>query len=444
MNASSRSRLLVLGLDGLPLSLARRLCREGRLPNLASLALSPQARAIQAELPELSPVNWTSFFTAVGPEEHGIFGFTSLNPHSYVLGFADADQVRARTIFDRLGEQGLSSRVVNLPNMYPARPIKGMLVAGFVAPELSLAVHPPFLAHQLRGRGYVLEADTNRGGHDPEYLLASLNATLRGRRAALDLLWPDLAWDLFVFVLTETDRLFHFLFPALEDERHPRHEACLLFLKEWDSLIGEVLERYADLPEPKRLIVLADHGFTSLTVEVDLNVWLRQQGLLNLGHAPENEWDCRHITPQTRAFALDPGRIYLHTPIFARGRLTAAAAATLGQELRRELQALTWRGMPVMQAVLYGKELYPGAALPLAPDLVCVPNPGFSLRAKFDSVEFFGKAHREGCHTADNAFFYDSAGSTPLRVRDVGREVLRHFQADGPLIRATCKPRPRP
>lgn len=431
MNASPRSRLVVLGLDGLPFSTAVRLCRSGHLPNLADLALSSLAHPIHAELPELSPVSWTSFFTAAGPEEHGIFGFTSLDPGSYALRFADSTQVQCPTIFQRLGECGLSSRVVNLPNTYPAAPIKGMLVAGFVAPDLSKAVHPPFLAHQLRSRGYILEADTERGGHDPEQLLASLEATLRGRKAALEMLWPDLAWDLFVFVLTETDRLGHFLFPALEDPRHPWHGPCLLFLKQWDSLIGEVLERFAALPEPKRLIVLADHGFTSLTMEVDLNAWLRQQGLLTQGQPPENEWDCRHIGPRTQAFALDPGRIYLHTSVFARGGLSAAQAAALRTRLRDSLLALTWRGMPVMQAIFNGRELYAGAASPPAPDLVCVPCPGFSLRAKFDASAIFSKAHRQGCHTADDAFFYDSAGTRPQRVRDVGREVLRHFHADG-------------
>lgn len=428
MNPSFRKRLVVLGLDGLPYSTAVRLCREGRLPNLAELALSPRALPIKAELPELSPVNWTSFYTACGPEKHGIFGFTSLDPRTYTLYFADSSRVLERTIFERLGEQGLASRVVNLPNTYPARPMKGMLVAGFVAHDLDRAVYPPFLAHELRRRGYLLEADTIRGGHDPEYLLGSLESTLRGRRAALDLLWPDLAWDLFVLVLTETDRLCHFLFPALEDENHPWRTPCLKFLKHWDDLIGEVLERVADLPEPVRLVVLADHGFAPLTVEMDINAWFRQQGLLSLDRAPENEWDCRHITPQTQVFGLDPGRIYLHTPSFARGKVGESQAVALRDALRQALKGLTWQGRPVIQAVLDGRDLYPGAVGPDVPDMVCLPNPGFSLRAKFDATAVFGKAHRQGCHTAGNAFFCDSEGSAPERVRDVGREVLRHFQ----------------
>lgn len=430
----------MLGLDGLPFSTAIRLCREGRLPNLARIALTTEARSFQAELPELSPVNWTSFFTAAGPEEHGIYGFTSLDPHSYALRFADFTQIRVRTIFDRLGDRGLTSRVVNLPNTYPVKPLKGMLVAGFVAHEMSRAAFPPFLAHQLRAVGYMLEADTSRGGKDPQYLLTMLDAALRGRRAALDLLWPDLAWDLFVFVLTETDRLGHFLFPALEDLGHPQRDACLAFMRRWDDLIGHVLDRFDRLPEPKRLIALADHGFTSLTVEVDLNAWLRQQGYLTLDAPPDHELDCSNISPRSRAFALDPSRIYLHTPRFSRGRVSPAEAPGLRESVRAGLLDLQWHGEPVIAEVLRAEELYPDlreksfpSALathdPAIPDLVCVPRKGFSLRAKFDQTAIFGRADRQGCHTRDDAFFYDSKGTRPQRVRDVGRTVLEHFNA---------------
>lgn len=41
----------------------------------------------------------------------------------------------------------------------------------------------------------------------------------------------------------------------------------------WDELIGHVLARYDELPGPKRLVVMADHGFTTLEKEVDLNAW---------------------------------------------------------------------------------------------------------------------------------------------------------------------------
>ena len=462
MHTDTRPRLVVLGLDGLPFSLARHLCAQGRTPNLARIAASPNASALAAELPDLSPVNWTSFYTASGPETHGVYGFTRFNVTTRQLSLADFSQVAAPTLFDRLGERGLSSRVINLPNTYPARPIPGMLISGFVAHDLARAVHPPFLLGPLTGAGYRLEADTARGGSDPAHLLAELRVTLASRRAALRLLWPDLAWNLFVLVLTETDRLFHFLWDAVTDEGHPQHQACMEFLAEWDALLGEVLDLVKALSardgRPVRLLALADHGFGPVRAEVDLNAWLRGQGLLRQvtpgGVEQCHELDATTLHPGSAAFALDPGRIYLRTRRrFPDGTLDDAAGRHLAERLRRELMTLTFEGAPVFRAVLTADEAYgpvvpgqgalgqigsgqtgpeqgvavatvagagdrlllpgTGESAPVdpaattapengpplrwaAPDLVCVPAYGFDLKAKWNRSEIFGLPEQYG------------------------------------------------
>jgi predicted AlkP superfamily phosphohydrolase/phosphomutase len=420
----ARPRVLVLGLDGLPLSLARRLAPS--LPNLARLM--PSARAIRAELPELSPVNWTSFFTASGPETHGVYGFTVLDPATYALRITGFNDVRAATIFDKLGGRGLTSRVLNLPNMAPAKPLRGMLVAGFVCDDLAAAVQPPFLLGPLKAAGYRVEHDTTRGASDPEHLLGQMQLSLHARRAALDLLWPDLAWDLFVCVLTETDRLFHFLFPAVEHAAHPLHVDCMELLADWDRTLGAVLDRYDALPEPKRLIALADHGFCALETELDLNRVLMDAGFLRLERPPRDEWDAGCIGGGARAFAMDPGRIYLHRAgRFGRGRVAERDAPALLADLRALLEGLTWRGGKVMEQVLDGRELYGEDAAGHAPDLVCVPRPGVDLKARFDRTTPFGLFGRLGMHTPGDAFFMDSGHGEAARVRDAGRIVLEHF-----------------
>lgn len=426
---NERSRLVVLGLDGLPLGLAKSLCASGKLPNLAHLALSENARPIRAELPELSPVNWASLITGKDPGGHGVFGFSRIDPASYALSLTDSSAIMAPTIFDKLGERGLISKVVNLPGAYPAKPINGMMVAGFVAHDLQKAVHPPFLAAILAGEGYQLEADTTRGAKDPDYLLSQVRSTLRSRAKALDLFWPDLAWDLFMLVLTETDRIFHFFYPALENPEHALHGAFMEFMAEWDVLIGRVLERYDDLPGPKRLMVIADHGFTACKVEADINVWLMKQGILKLKHIGSSEYDSQAIAPhETAAFALDPGRIYINVKErFARGVFHQYIAEKLKDELKAALLELCVDGRRIIAAVHDPRDIYSGPFVFKAPDLICEAMPGVSLTGKFDRTELCGLHGRFGCHTPDGAFFYDSAGSAPSSVSQAGRELFAHF-----------------
>lgn len=425
-------RLVILGLDGLPLPLAQNLAATGRLPNLERL-LAHNATTIEAELPELSPVNWTSFLTAAGPGRHGIFGFVGIDPATYTLGPIDAAAIRVPTLMDRLDAAGLVGVFVNLPCAAPVRPGNGSIIAGFPETDLDRAVYPPELARNLRLAGYRIEADTTRGAADFDALARELRKTLASRRAALEMLWAGGDFDLFMLVLTETDRLFHFFFPAVAHPEHALHGAVLDLLADWDRLIGLVLDRYESLPGEKRLIALADHGFVELETEVDLNVWLAQKGLLLTRPGAQNEWDARIAPHQTAAFGLDPGRIYINSKErFARGVFHEHVAETLARELRDELLALTYEGQPAMEAVHLAADIYEGPMLRRAPNLVCLARPGLSLTAKFDRSELFGRFGRFGCHSAHGAIYCDTAAAAPGTTTGAGREVAAYFDLPEP------------
>jgi predicted AlkP superfamily phosphohydrolase/phosphomutase len=126
---------------------------------------------------------------------------------------------------------------------------------------------------------------------------------------------------------------------------------------------------------------------------------------------------------------------------FARGQVAEAEAPGLLAQLRELLLGLTWQGRRVMKQVLDGRALY---GCDDAPDLICVPERGFDLKARFDRTEIFGHFGRFGMHTPDDVFYaeLDSAGGTEpvaetdaepghglhvLRLRDTGRLVLHYF-----------------
>lgn len=428
MLSPKRQRLIILGLDGLPHSLVRDLTRRYELEGLSGLLRMASSHPLRSDLPEMSPVNWTSFFTASGPQTHGIFGFTEMDPYSYRIHFTDSQQIRCETVFEELGRRNLFSKSINVPHTYPAWRIHGMMISGFPAADLSRAAYPGVLASRLASEGYKLEADTRRGRQDTDRLLSELHSTLHSRRRALDLLWPDLAFDLFLLVLTEMDRLGHFFFPSLLREEDPWHFQCLEVVRHLDGLICEILERYHHLPEPKRLLALADHGFAELITEVDVNARLREAGLLHTRGEPEHELDASLICPSSKAFALDPGRIYLHRrDRYRHGCLSPAEAESLRPEIASALSELQHEGEPVLEGIFRGEELYPDCSLPHRPDLVCLPRRGFELKAKLDRGSVFGQFGRTGTHTADDAFFADSAGSSPSSVRGAGGQILDYF-----------------
>src|SRR5207249_10205939 len=97
------------------------------------------------------------------------------------LFFPNFGNVRSETLWDVAGRAGKRSIVLNVPNTYPARPLDGLLVSGFVAVNLERAVHPASLLPRLQAEGYRIDVDYLNADQRPELLLRALLRPLVAR-----------------------------------------------------------------------------------------------------------------------------------------------------------------------------------------------------------------------------------------------------------------------
>ncbi len=72
---TTRSRVVVLGLDGATFNLIKRWAAEGRLPTFARLLAEGAHADLTSTLPALTPPAWTSAATGKNPGKHNIFNF---------------------------------------------------------------------------------------------------------------------------------------------------------------------------------------------------------------------------------------------------------------------------------------------------------------------------------------------------------------------------------
>ncbi|HUT73263.1 MAG TPA: alkaline phosphatase family protein [Armatimonadota bacterium] len=416
----SRPRVCVIGLDGVPHDLLRRLADDGVMPATAGLLGGGHLRRMTVSLPEISAVSWSSFMTGANPGTHGIFGFTDLKPQSYELRFPSFRDLAAPTFWDRLGQDGRRCVVINQPATYPAREIPGVLISGFVAIDLRKAVYPPARLAPLERMGYRIDVDFST----VEDLLATLAPTLAARERAVDYLWEGEDWDYFQVVITGTDRLHHLLWDAGAQTDHPHHQAFLDYYRAVDGVIGRLRERFERLTgDPGGLFLLSDHGFGGITREVRLNAWLREHGYLEYAKAePASVAD---LGPATRAFALDPGRIYLNRGgRFPRGTVDDDEAPRLKAELQAALKDLEYDGQPVLREVFDAADIYAGPLVQRGPDLVCLAHRGFDLKGSVKHREVFAHSRFQGMHTWDDAFFWSASPvKDDLNIADLAEIV---------------------
>jgi predicted AlkP superfamily phosphohydrolase/phosphomutase len=380
---------------------------------------------METTIPEISSVAWTSLFTGTNPGTHGIYGFIDLVPGSYKMTFPNLTSVKAPALWDDLGARGRRSIVINMPSTYPAKPIAGVLISGFVAIHLEKSVTPLSLLPMLRDLGYRIDVDTNRARTDKDALVRDLKETFAARVAVIERLMATEPWDFFCGVITGTDRLHHFLWDAYGDPAHAHHAFFLDYYAGIDRLIGSLVDR---LDARTTFLMFSDHGFTGIVQEVHLNTWLRREGFLTLTkEKPEGFQD---LAPGTRAFALDPSRIHIHT----RGRWPGgvvdpgAERAALIAEIAEKALALTDEtGARVVDRVCRGEEIYSGPCAHLGPDLVLVPRYGYDLKGALGRETLFGRTPLVGMHTQDDAMFYSSRRvdlDRTVNIVDVKRLIL--------------------
>jgi predicted AlkP superfamily phosphohydrolase/phosphomutase len=153
-----RQKLVILGFDGLDPDLTAAWIKEGKLPNLAKLALQGGGlhQLETTPSPDGAPA-WASFATGVNPGKHNIFDSVSRDAATYEPGFTVIKQAPAKFLFNYVplggprftsmrsatsfwvmaGAAGIRSSILTVPMTFPPEDIpNGELLAGTPLPDV--------------------------------------------------------------------------------------------------------------------------------------------------------------------------------------------------------------------------------------------------------------------------------------------------------------------
>ncbi len=369
--------------------------------------------------PPTSAVAWSSFMTACYPGKHGVFGF--MHPQDdYSLRFTDIRDLRMPTLWDRAATDGLRSVVVNLPATYPARGMSGSLVAGFVAPELAKACHPRALGTRLTADGYVIDVDASLALSDPPGFAMEIDEVVRRRIRAMESVLASERWSLGILAFTEADRLSRMWFRRIADSDGIERETYQQWFRHVDAFLERCLLQFPGA----QVVVVSAYGFAPLRRFVNLDAWLQASGYLNTDASGA-------IMPDSRAFSLDSGRIYVaSSQMFSRGVVPKAEVMSLVDEIADGLARLTDEdaAKPVIASIRKRRDAYEGALTYQGPNLVCLPAPGYELKTS-RRLPLFSDALFEGTHARQGALVLPggTAREGKVTVEDVGATVLAHL-----------------
>ncbi|MCK4327420.1 MAG: alkaline phosphatase family protein [Candidatus Diapherotrites archaeon] len=386
-------RTVVIGIDGVPYGMMETLSDKGIMPNFKDLRSQGTFAQMKSTLPEVSSASWATIITGENPGEHGIYGFTELMPGTYNMFFPNYMHLQAKPYWERGGRHV----VINVPMTYPAREMNGVHIAGFVAPDLEKAVYPASALPALQEMGYKVDVDTEKAKESKLLFMSELNKTNEARIKAYRHFWEKEKWDMFTFVFTGSDRLGHYLWDAYEDDGHEFHQGFLDYFARVDEVIGEITGK---MGEDDRLVIISDHGMEKAKTNVNINALLEEAGLLKLGEGR----GYGRIAEGTRAFAMEPSRIYVHRE----GRYPRGSVAKADEEKVVDEIGALFKGQEFVKRVFRRDEIYRGKNIGNAPDIVLLCESGWNLRAQIGGEKMY-PSPLAGHHTYEDAFILTNA-----------------------------------
>jgi len=394
---AKNSKTVIIGMDGVPFDLLNDLAKSGVMPNTASLIAKGTFRKMQSSIPEVSSVAWSSIITGRNPAEHGIYGFMDLYPNSYKMRFPNYSDLKASPFWDQ--RQG-KSVIINVPSTYPVREMNSVHISGFVSIDLQKSVYPCSLIPKLKELDYRLDVDSQKAHQSMDDFLIDLDETLDARIRTYQYIWDNEDWQIFMLIFTGTDRLMHFLWDAYEDKNHKYNDAFLNHFSKIDKAIGEINER---LCEDDLLLILSDHGFERLDKEIYINFILQKEGFLKLSSSQERS--LASIDYSTKAFALDPARIYINEKgKYPHGSVDKKDIQSVVNDLEALFSTFEVNNNRVIRRVCRKEDIFSGPLSDEAPDLVLIGASHCDLKASVKATTVSDKGIFSGKHVQDTAF----------------------------------------
>ena len=281
------TKVLIVGLDGATPELVERWVAENKLPHLKQMMQNGVYGTLKSTYPPISPAAWTTFATGYNPGKHGTFDFRDYDPRRYSCfadTIVDSHAFAGRSIWDIIGSAGQKVGVIAVPATYPAWKVNGFMVSGYPTPDAARSfAYPPELGRRippLTEDSAFLKSSSHQG-----VLKELVRITQLRTDVAIEQLRQD-EYGLFIMVIGATDRAHHNWWKFI-DTAHPAYnarEAALYgdyILKTYqaaDACIGRLLEVVDD---ETTIIVMSDHGgMAHPKYYFNTNYWLRTLGLL--------------------------------------------------------------------------------------------------------------------------------------------------------------------
>jgi predicted AlkP superfamily phosphohydrolase/phosphomutase len=427
-------KIILLGLDGATWDLIKPWIENNKLPSFKKLIEKGSFGNLESTIPHVTPPAWTSMSTGKNPGKHNVFDFMSIekkNNH-WKNKLYSSKSKKSEEIWDILDKKVI---IVNVPLTFPPKKVNGIMITGMYTPDVKHDfTYPLEIKKEIFSvaPGYKTGLTWNSYKAKKERFIKDLYSMTDAR---IKIFWHlyKKDWNFYFFVFIGTDRIQHIMW---------ENEELLRYYSYIDKFVGEVLNEIER--KSITLIIASDHGFSEIKKTVYINTFLKNKKYIkNNNYLKNNNLKQKKITKEKLSellirYQLDKAYKKLPTQIkhIIRKKIPGksnpeydlnideSVAVMIGtgsiyinsnnkkkkerisQDIINELKNLKNpdTGEKVINNVFRKEEIYSGPFLKNAPDLLILPNKGYSLVHKLSENIFEEQSFKKADHALNGIF----------------------------------------
>ena len=427
------------------------------LPNLKRLVNEGVHGPLKSTLPPITVPAWTAMMTSHDPGMLGFYGFRNRSSHGYEdLYFANSKYVKAKTLWNYMSRNRLRSLVFGVPQTFPPRPLNGMLVSSFLAPDKDVQfTYPDEVKAELdrvADGDYMIDVEDFRTDKKDDLLKAIYTMTER-RFKAFRHFYTKESYDFAILVEMGIDRIHH-AFWRYFDKNHRLYEPGNQYenvIHDYYVMVDAEVGRTLDiLPPDTSVMVVSDHGAKTMTGAICINEWLQREGYLTLKEQPKEPTRFKtSMVDWSKTRAWGEGGYYSRIFMNVEGRepegvIPADRYEAERDELKARLEAIEdENGNCIGTKAFKAEEVYREVNR-IPPDLIVYLG---NLDWRSAGSVGVGAVHMyendtgpdDANHAENGIFIWTRPGGTPggpngYSIYDIAPTVLKHFNIDVPDV----------
>ena len=456
------TKVLVIGLDGGTWNIIEPLVKEGKLPTIAKLMEEGVHGDLESAIPHITFPAWKCYSTGKNPGKLGVYWFTGVDIEKQKIIFNNSTSFKSKELWDYLSANNMVCGILDMPTTYPPKKINGFMVSG-EAPTKSKYTYPESLEKELKDKFDYKINPEHPAGVDMDLHILDTKEVIKQRFVVAKYLLEKFKPAFFHVTIFHIDGIQHFFWKYMEKKDVKYGKVIEDSWKLIDDGIKTLLEEFGD--EKIYVVLMSDHGFTSVKGTFQISQWLiekrylilknrrlvlpsiipklglnrdrmflitnklriaslirgitsreRRQKILGRFFPPgadvvdRNPLESLIDWEKSKVIPIPQGPLYINTNVIAPGREYEMFRNKLIEEIRSIENPEN--GEKLAKGVYKKEEIYTGKYVYRAPDIVILPNEGHEIATAASSKDMWDFSRRQwsGCHRLHGIFVVNGPG----------------------------------